>query len=136
MFAFGRGAGGKAELDAVAERGADHGVGDSGVAAGRVENYFAGAQLAGAFAFANHGIGGAILHGAAGIEPFRFGVKFDVGEAGDDALEAQERRVADAVEQVFADSGLGAASDRAATTVGLFAAFKVSGSCNRNLRLG
>src|SRR5580704_10570950 len=99
MFAFGRGAGGKAELHAVTERGADHGIGDAGVAAGRVENYFSGAQVAGAFAGADHGIASAVFHGAAGIEPFCFGVKFEVGEAGDDAFEAQERSVADAVEQ-------------------------------------
>src|SRR5580704_5823168 len=106
VFAFGRGAGGKAELDAVSERGADHGVGDAGVAAGRVEDYFSGPQVAGAFAGANHGITCAVLHGAAGIEPFGFGVKFHVGEAGDDALQAQERSVADAVEQMFADFGI------------------------------
>src|SRR5277367_5709141 len=33
VFAFGRGGGGKAELHAIAEGGADHGVGDAGVAA-------------------------------------------------------------------------------------------------------
>ena len=98
VFAFGRGAGGKAEFHSIAERGADHGVGDAGVAAGRVEDYFAGAQVAGAFAGADHGIGGAVFHGAAGIEPFGFGVKFHVGEGGGDAFEAKERSVADAVE--------------------------------------
>src|SRR5579863_1791167 len=43
VFAFWGGAGGKAEFYAIAERGADHGVGDAGIAAGRVEDYFAGA---------------------------------------------------------------------------------------------
>src|SRR5277367_376893 len=80
MFTFGRSAGGKAEFHAIAKSGADHGVGDPGVAAGRVENYFAGAEVAGAFASADHGIAGAVFHGAAWIEPFGFGVKFDVRE--------------------------------------------------------
>src|SRR5271156_5608680 len=109
VFAFGRGAGGKAEFDAVTECGADHGVGDAGVATGCVEDYFAGAQVAGAFAGTDHGIAGAVFHGAAGIEPFCLGVKFDVGEAGDDAFQAQERSVADAVEEMLADFGVGGA---------------------------
>src|ERR1700722_20420457 len=103
VFAFGRGADGKAEFHAIAERGADHGVGDSGVAAGWVEDYFPGAQVAGEFAGADHGVARAIFHGAAGIEPFAFGVKFYVGGAGDDTLEPQEWSVADSIEQMDTD---------------------------------
>src|SRR5579862_8278884 len=42
MFAFGRRARREAKLHAIAERRADHGVGDSGVAASGIENYFSG----------------------------------------------------------------------------------------------
>ena len=46
-FAFVRGAVGKAEFYGIAERRADHGVGDAGVAAGGVDDRFAWAERAG-----------------------------------------------------------------------------------------
>ena len=93
----GDGIGGEAQLHAITQRRADHGVGDAGVAAGGVQNGLAGSQRAAAFAFPNHVQRRAVFDRSARIEPLRLGVKTrrrDIGAA--DPLEAQKRRVADA----------------------------------------
>ena len=97
-LAFVRSAVGQSEFDGIAERGADHGVGDAGVAAGGVDDGFAGSESAGFQAGLDHAECGAVFDGAAGIEPFGFGGEFDVGELAADAFESQQRRVADAIE--------------------------------------
>ncbi len=98
MLAFRRSTFGQAERDGIAQRGTDHGVGDTGVAAGGVQNCFAGMQIAAENAFANHGQRGAIFYGAAGIEPFGLRVKFNIFKFTADASQAQQRSIADAVE--------------------------------------
>ena len=110
LLALGRCARRKAKFHAVTKSRADHGVGDSSVAAGRVENHFARAQIAATFAFADHGVRGSVFYRPTRIEPFRLGVKLDVREIGRGAIKAQKRRIADAVQQMltqaFAGSGL------------------------------
>ena len=44
---------------------------------------------------------GAVFDGAAGVEPFGFGAELDVGEVLADALQAEQRRVPDALEKRF-----------------------------------
>src|SRR5580693_3341785 len=49
---------------------AEHGIGNSGVAAGGVEQSLAGTELTAAAAFGNNVGRGAIFHRAAGVVPF------------------------------------------------------------------
>ena len=79
-FALDGGVGRQAQLDLVAAIGADHGVGDAGVAAGGVQDDALGIQAAGALAIQDHVEGGAVLHGAAGVEVFGLGEDLDAGE--------------------------------------------------------
>ena len=94
----------KTQLHAIAERRADHSVGNPGVAAGRVKNHLAGPQVPVALADADHRIGRAVFHRTSRIEPLRLGINFDMREFGGEALQAQQGRVADALSQVFAQS--------------------------------
>ena len=113
MLALLRGVVGQAELDLISFVCADHGVGDAGVAAGGIEDDFAGGELAGALAFQDHVEGGAVLDGAAGIEKLGLGVDLDAGEVGGDAVEADEGGVADQAEQVrSAGAGGGGCGER------------------------
>ena len=93
-----RRAGGDAELDGKAERRSHHRQSNTGVAAGRVENRLARAQSAVALAFTDHIKGCAVFHRAAGVRPLRLGIKFNVGEFRSEAVEAQERRLANQVD--------------------------------------
>ena len=61
-----------------------------------------GVQCAGLETGLDHAEGGAVFDGAAGVEPFGFGAEFDVREVFADALEPQQRRVADAIDQGLA----------------------------------
>ena len=87
--------------DGEAQRCAQHGVGDAGVAAGGVEQGLAGAELDRSAALWRRDDGGgcAVLDGAAGIAPLGLAEDLDAGEVRGEAVEPQQRRVADAVEQ-------------------------------------
>ena len=93
------GVGGEDELHLVSAVGADHGVGDAGIAAGGVEDRAGVVELAGAFAVEDHVGGGAVLDGAAGVEVFGLGEDLDTGEFGGNLVETQEWGVADGREQ-------------------------------------
>ena len=62
------GVSGQAELDFITLDRADHRVGDSGVAGGRVEQDFIVGEAAGSLAIEDHVEAGAVLHRPAGIE--------------------------------------------------------------------
>ena len=61
----------------------------------------------GEVAFADGGLddvgGGAVLDAAAGVDPLDFAEELDAGEVGGEFVEAQEGRVADAVEEADAE---------------------------------
>ena len=83
-----------AQLDRVAQGGAQHRQRDAGVAGRGVEQRLAGHQRAGAQALADHRGGGAILHRPARIARLELGVDLDP-RVGLDAAEPGQRRVAD-----------------------------------------
>ena len=97
-FAFVRGAIGEAELYGITRRRSDHGVGDSSVATGGIDDGLARAQSAARETRLNHAQCGAIFDGASGIEPLGFGGELDVGEFAADAFEPKEWAVTDEVE--------------------------------------
>ena len=76
--------GGHAEGDGEAERGAEHGVGDAGVAAGGVEQAAASALVELSrprfSASSDDGGGGAVLDGAAGVGPLGLAEDLDAGQ--------------------------------------------------------
>src|ERR1700751_676207 len=67
-----------AQCNGDALSGADHGIGDAGVAAGRVEQHLARLQLAGAQRFRDDARRGAILHRSPWVVPFGFAENFDI----------------------------------------------------------
>ncbi|MPM98441.1 hypothetical protein SDC9_145627 [bioreactor metagenome] len=91
---------GEGALDAA--RGADHGQADAGVAGSRFEYHGIRPDLAGGDGGVEHGDGDAILDTVAGIEEFQLG---DDGgaAAGSNAIELDERRVADQFGDVVGD---------------------------------
>ena len=92
--------GGHAESDGEAHGRAEHGVGDAGVAGGGVEEGFAGErELALALGVGDDGGGGAVFDAAAGVGPLGFAEDLDAGQCARQAVETQQRRVADAVEK-------------------------------------
>ena len=95
-LALRRHAGGHGQVDREAQRRAQHGEGDAGVAAGGVEQGFAGREQAARDGVAHHGGRGAIFDAAAGIGPLRLGQKGDAFEAAHRLLDADEGRVPDA----------------------------------------
>ena len=98
---------GEAEGDRITEGCANHGVGDAGVAAGGVDDGFAGGELAALKTSVNHTERRAVFYRAAGIEPFGFAADFHVFKFAADAGEAQQRAVTDARENGFANAAGG-----------------------------
>ena len=86
-------------MDGEAERRAEHGEGDAGVAAGGVEQGFAGSEQAAGAGIADHGRGGAVFDAAAGVGPLRFGQQRDALKAADDLVEPQQGRGPDLFRQ-------------------------------------
>src|SRR5262249_11697626 len=93
------GALGQAQPHWVALCSANHGVSDSCVATGGIENGLAGPQGPRALPLADHVQRGAVLHRAARVEPLRFGVKLAAREFTGYWDEPQQRGVADPVEE-------------------------------------
>ena len=90
----------QAKFHAIAQRRGNHGVGDPGISAGRVQDGLARLQLPRPFRFANHFQRGPVLYRAARIEPFRLAEKFHIGIVRAEALEAQKRRIANAINHI------------------------------------
>ena len=93
------GVAGENQLDLVAAIGADHGVGDAGIAAGGIENGPVVVQFAGALAIEHHVEGGPVLDAAAGVEILGLAVDFDAGELALNLFQAQQGRITDGREQ-------------------------------------
>src|SRR5258708_21225574 len=96
-----------AECDGKSFSSAEHGIGDAGVAAGGIEQNLAVAELATATAFGDDAGGGAIFHRSAGIVPFGLAQKCDAGKMRSELVKAQQRSVADAVEQALSGARSG-----------------------------
>ena len=83
----------------IAQRRADHRVGDAGVAGGGVEDHLPGRELrptrSPSWIIRS---AGPVLHRAAGVLPLGFRVQLDAGHVALDAPQADERRVADQVD--------------------------------------
>ena len=93
-LAFGRDVGRDAEADREAARGAEHGVGDAGIAGRRVEQRCGRCiKRPGPFALEHHGQGGAVLDRPARVLRFELGVNLDAGP-GLEPPQAQQRRPA------------------------------------------
>src|SRR5260370_23481958 len=99
MFALHRGVSRRAQLHLVALVARDHGVGDAGIAASGVQNYFVAGELAGTLAIQDHVERRPILHRTAGIEEFSFAVDLDARKVACDAFHANQGRVADELQQ-------------------------------------
>ncbi len=97
-LAFVRSAVGQAQRYGIAKSRANHGVSDAGVAAGRVNDGFAGPQRPAGQASLNHAERRAVLHRTTRIEPLRFGTKLNVRKLPTDALQTQQRRVSNALQ--------------------------------------
>ena len=95
-FALRGDAGRHGELDGKADRCAEHGEGDAGVAAGGVEQGLTGREQAAGAGVGHHGGCGAVFDAAAGIGPLGLGQEGDAGESADDLVQADERGRADA----------------------------------------
>jgi len=92
-FFFGEAFGDK-EDDAVAAVDADEGESDAGVAGGGFGDDGVFVKEAAAFGVEDHAEGGAIFDGSAGVEEFELGEDMG-GAGGDDAMELEDRGVAD-----------------------------------------
>src|SRR6185369_10497215 len=97
----------QAQGDAVGERGADHGVGDAGIAAGGVDDALTRSQRSASKAGLDHAESWAVFDRTARVEPFRLGGKLDIGEVAADALQPKQGRVANAVEDGAANLAWG-----------------------------
>ena len=93
------GVGGQAELYLVASGGADHGVADARVPAGRVEDGLPRGESAGALAFQNDVPRRAVLDGSPGIREFELQPDLDAGQIRG-AVQPDQRRVADLVQKI------------------------------------
>src|SRR5580704_7244335 len=92
-----------AERDRETFGGGDHGIGDAGVTAGGIEQSFAGGEFS-AGASLGYDVGsGTVFDRASGIEPLGFAQDLDAGQIASDAIEAQQRSVANAVETTHAE---------------------------------
>src|SRR5262249_29706851 len=67
-----------AQLYFVALGRTDHGVRDTGITGGRIENRLATVELARGFPVSDHPRRGPVFHGSAGVLPFSLGVDLDV----------------------------------------------------------
>ena len=91
----------QAKLDGIACCRTDHGVSDSGVAAGRVNDGPAGLQSTAGEPCPDHAECRAVLHRPAGIEPLRLGVKRNVREVPRDVLQPEQGGVPNTIQQGF-----------------------------------
>ena len=82
----------------VAAVGADHGIGDTGIAAGGIKDSPITIQLAGTFALDHHIARRAVLYRAARIKVFGLPEDLDSGELARDFLQTQQWCIADRVE--------------------------------------
>jgi hypothetical protein len=91
----------------VALDGADEGEANAGVAAGGLDEHaVSGSDAAFLLSGLDHAQGNAVLDGAAGVEELAFGVDLAVdAERLGDAVEADERGVADVLEDAVHDGG-------------------------------
>ena len=98
LLALGAGVSREGELDAVAALGADHGVGDAGVAAGGVDQDLVLRQQPAPLAVQDHRHRRAVLDAAAGVVPLGLGKHLDAHAGLGHPAERQQRRVADQFE--------------------------------------
>ncbi len=82
--------------------GAEHGIGDSGIAAGGVEKNLAGAKLTGAAGLGDDVGGSAVFDGSAGVIPFRFAQKGYARQVASERIEAEQRGISDAFDETVA----------------------------------
>ena len=98
---------GYAECNGKPIRGSEHGIGNTGVAAGGVQQTLSGVKSAAAASFLHDVGGSAIFDRAAGVVPLRLAQKYYAGQVPGACVETQQRRVADAIEQAQAQAGGG-----------------------------
>ena len=98
--------GGHDEFHAIALDRRGHGERDAGIAAGRLDEYVAGGDIAAFLGLLDHAHGGAVLDGAGGIVAFELHQHMIAGPARH-ALQADEGRVADQAfdRRIFHESG-------------------------------
>ena len=89
---------GHAQPHAVAARGADHRVGDAGVARRGVEQDLVARQRARPLAVGNHPRRRPVLHRAARVLPLGLGVELDVAQARLEARQPDQRRISDQID--------------------------------------
>ncbi len=87
---------------AVTARIGDQGQADAGIAGGRLDDESAGAQFAALFRLHDHLPAGAIFHRAARVHEFGLAEDDASGRLGG-VLQLYERRVADGLDNAFAD---------------------------------
>jgi hypothetical protein len=104
LFAFAGDILGHAESDREPLGRAEHGVGDSGISAGGIEQNFTGTQQAFAAAFGNDVSGSAVFNGSAWVVPFGLTQEYYAGQIASNLVEAKERRVSDTLDQAVAKS--------------------------------
>ena len=83
--------------------GGDHGVGDAGVSAGGIEQNFAGPEFSAGAGLGDDVRGGAVFYRSAGVVPLGLAQQLDSGQVASDALQAQQRSVADQFEAAPAE---------------------------------
>ena len=105
-LAFRGDAGGHGQMHRESQRRSQHGEGDAGISAGRVEQGLAGSEQAARAGIADHRRRGAILHAAAGIGPLRLGQQGNAFEPADGLVQTDQRRVPDAFGQGGTEAGL------------------------------
>src|SRR5262245_3887202 len=93
-----RGAVRQAQRDGITERRADHRIGNSSIAASRIDDGLSGAQSTAGEPCLNHAEPRTVFHRSTWVEPFRFYAEFDIRKLPADALEPKQRRVPDAIE--------------------------------------
>src|SRR6202043_377038 len=103
LFALARNVFRHAQGDWEAFGRAKHGVSDAGVAAGGIEQNLAVTQLTVAVGFADDVGRGSILHRSAGVIPFRLTQKCYARQVASERIQAQQRSVADPLNQTVAE---------------------------------
>ena len=83
----------------VAQRGAEHRVGNAGIAGSRVENDLARRQLPAGQPLEDHPPGRPILDRPAGVPELGLSVQLDAGHVALDPAQANERSVTDEVDR-------------------------------------
>ena len=107
---------GDSENDFVAADGSDEREAHAGVSGSAFDDGAAGLEQAFALGFVDHPDADAVFHGAARIEIIGFHEDFGLNILGN-AIEADERRVADGLENIFAEHAEAATSNWARSKV-------------------